>query len=300
MKINVAELLKGCPKGTELDCAMYDNVTLISIDNIEGTIFPIKVRRKDGIHITLTKYGQLANADYAKCVIFPKGKTTWEGFTPPCEFKDGDILTNERGSICIYKGPMYYSQNLADFYCGYRISDHAFILKKFKDKHFGDINGLRLASEIEKQYFFQILSNNGYRWNSETKTLEKLTKPRFKVGDKVIRTATHETHIIEYMTSTGYLFKNEGGIGFTFKDENLYELAPNKFDITTLEPFESRVLVRDDGYSLWQPSVWGLYDKGHRFPYITIGCRYRQCIPYEGNEHLLGKTDDCEEFYKTW
>lgn len=25
-----------------------------------------------------------------------------------------------------------------------------------------------------------------------------------------------------------------------------------------------------------------------------------QCIPYEGNEHLLGKTDDCDEFYKTW
>lgn len=67
-----------------------------------------------------------------------------------------------------------------------------------------------------------------------------------------------------------------------------------------MKPFESKVLVRDDGYSLWQPSLWGLYDKKHRFPYVTIGCRYKQCIPYEGNEHLRGTTNDCDEFYKTW
>jgi hypothetical protein len=27
---------------------------------------------------------------------------------------------------------------------------------------------------------------------------------------------------------------------------------------------------------------------------------YKQCIPYEGNEHLLGTTNDCDNFYKTW
>ena len=24
------------------------------------------------------------------------------------------------------------------------------------------------------------------------------------------------------------------------------------------------------------------------------------CIPFEGNELLLGTTDDCSEYYKTW
>lgn len=24
------------------------------------------------------------------------------------------------------------------------------------------------------------------------------------------------------------------------------------------------------------------------------------CIPYEGNEHLLGTKEDCDEFYKNW
>ena len=33
--------------------------------------------------------------------------------------------------------------------------------------------------------------------------------------------------------------------------------------------------------------------------FIDFG-NYRRCIPYEGNEYLLGKTDDCDDFYKTW
>ena len=24
------------------------------------------------------------------------------------------------------------------------------------------------------------------------------------------------------------------------------------------------------------------------------------CIPYEGNEHLLGTSINCDDFYKTW
>ena len=57
-KINIAELLKDCPKGMELNCLLYENVTLISADDKEHTIFPIKVRRSDGCQITLTEYGQ--------------------------------------------------------------------------------------------------------------------------------------------------------------------------------------------------------------------------------------------------
>ena len=89
-RINVAKLLKECPTGMELDCTMYDSVTLLSVDDREDICFPIRVVREDGNSIALTKYGQYTDADFAKCVIFPKGKTTWEGFQKP--FKDGDIL----------------------------------------------------------------------------------------------------------------------------------------------------------------------------------------------------------------
>ena len=31
-KINIAELLKDCPKGMELDCTMFENVTFVRVD----------------------------------------------------------------------------------------------------------------------------------------------------------------------------------------------------------------------------------------------------------------------------
>lgn len=87
-KINIAELLKNCPRGMELDCVMFNNVTLLEVE--EGAQFPISI--KVGIDDTylLTEYGEWNDGDInAKCIIFPKGKTTWEGFVPPCEFKEG-------------------------------------------------------------------------------------------------------------------------------------------------------------------------------------------------------------------
>ena len=96
-KINIAELLKDCPKGMELDCTIYNSVSLLSVDDREDMVFPIRVLREDGNSTALTKYGQFTDADFEKCVIFPKGKTTWEGFVPPCQFKDGDIVATDSG-----------------------------------------------------------------------------------------------------------------------------------------------------------------------------------------------------------
>lgn len=50
--------------------------------------------------------GQYSDEEDYKCVIYPKGKTTWKGFKPPCKFKDGDVLVhtqNERFIMSIYK-----------------------------------------------------------------------------------------------------------------------------------------------------------------------------------------------------
>ena len=250
-KINIADILKDCPKGMELDCTLYDNASLLDVDSKEGIIFPIRVLREDGNSITLTKYGQITDADFAKCVIFPKGKTTWEGFVPPCKFKDGDIIADEHGNIAIYKGTMWYNKKLAGYYCGYRKFDNCFIPEPKKDGHFGSIEEIRFATEKEKVKLFQVIKDNDYYWNAETKTLVKL--------------------------------------------------VTNRFDITTLVPFKSRVLVRDYDNRIWFPVFWGkrLEDNSNCRYLTTNGC-YKYCIPYEGNEHLLGTTNDCDDFYKTW
>lgn len=78
-----------------------------------------------------------------------------------------------------------------------------------------------------------------------------------------------------------------------------WELVPNKFDITTLKPFD-KVLVRDNDKQKWTVDYFSFADKEQVYPFICVGHYVSQCIPYNGNEHLLGTTDDCDEYYKTW
>ena len=356
-KINLVELLKDCPKGMELDCAMYENVTLLNVDTDDIEIYPIKVVRKDGHIIKLTEYGQYLNRKDAKCIIFPKGKTTWEGFVPPCKFKDGDIVYiktkgyNHNEFIIIFKE--IKNDHIHKHTCfAYQVlytSPNAVC-------HLVDIEEIRIATEEEKQKLFDAIKDNGYKWNAETKTLEnikpkfkvgdrirhkndktiirtinyiyhdsyglcdnhllflkeqdnyelvpnKLVKPRFKVGDRIKTIYGDFQYDIKELTDTHYtLVEVEYKYKYTepIIEDKYWELVPNKFDINALKPFD-KVLVRDNNEQKWIISFFSDYYNGLEiYKYYCINSRYAQCIPYEGNEHLLGKTDECDEYYKTW
>lgn len=242
-KINIAEILKDCPKGMELDCTAYDNCTLEIV--FEGCLFPIQIKTPENV-LHLTKYGSFSQNTHSKCVIFPKGKTTWEGFQRP--FKDGDVVaignSNKASQIFIFKE--YIKEDYAQ--CYGMLDDDGSINFECDDYYVE-----RFATEKEKQKLFDAIKAHGYRWNAETKTLEKLIEP--------------------------------------------------KFDITTLKPFESRVLVRDNDTEKWKSNFWGFYDidETMNYPYDCCGFSFAQCIPYnDDTKHLLGTTDDCDEFYKTW
>jgi hypothetical protein len=244
-KINVAKLLKDCPSGMELDCAMYQDVYFDYVDTL-NIIHCYIQHETHKSSITFNQFGTPNSDIKSKCLIFPKGKTTWEGFQRP--FKDGDILVGENvvcKYIIIYK--KYLSKNTLLYYASLT-NDKMFSVDSCCDnKH------IRFATEEEKQKLFDAIKDNGYHWNNETKTLEKL--------------------------------------------------VPDKFDITTLKPFESRVLVRDTEEEKWKPSIWGYYDNNNTkyYPYETVGGNcFQLCIPYDKNEHLLSTTDDCDDFYKTW
>ena len=380
-KINIAELLKDCPGGMELDCAICENVYFDKVDFDSGLI---KCFIKNDVYENIYFYrdGTHISAQNAKCVIFPKGKTTWEGFQRP--FKDGDIVFSGVDLISIYKEQIrgiggkfvrlhsYVSlrnscmleidkdiwtlegirfateeekQKLFD-----AIKDNGYkwnpenktleklIQPKFKDGdviynagikavaifnkqtdmntishcflnilgnlmichyHSKDLSDWRLATENEKQELFDAIKAHGYKWNSESKTLEKLVEPRFKVGDKIRHKINNKNDI--YEISKVY-DDSYGIVGFTWmiymKYQDNYELVPKKFDITTLKPFESKVLVRDANGDNWIGAFYSHY-KSELF-YVIGNVYYYQCIPYEGNEHLLGTNNDCDEFYKNW
>lgn len=303
-KINIAELLKDCPKGMELDCTIFNSVTFGGIDS--GSSYPIEIKIGDKNTVTewLTEFGEWSTNENSKCVIFPKGKTTWEGFVPPCKFKDGDIVASNNGDyiFMLKKAHTYKDDDVYNVYngtCYFVLASAKFLLTKEGKWYFN-----RLATEEEKQKLFQAVKDNGYRWNNETKSLEKLIEPKFKIGDRIKKYKDKISGIITYISKDGfYKVKYQGtGISYVnFAHQDNWELAPNKFDLNTLKPFESRVLVRDFSYDVWKASFWGcLINNGGDFIYDTTRGLYKQCIPYEGNEHLLGNANECDEFYKTW
>lgn len=360
--INIAEILKDCPSGMELDCTMFECIEFDSI--IDNENFPICCRIKNSNDeynfYSFTKYGCWNNEYKAKCVIFPKDKTTWEGFIPPCEFKDGDVIFKDNFiAILSHIG----LERQFWYHCWYHTKSKCCKFKKdFGIGHINDDSDIRIATEEEKekQKLFDAIKESGYKWNAETKTLEKLSTPKFKVGDKIkhksqrcdictVKDIQNNQYIFEEIWSTlsfdeqhhyelvldkvepkfkvGDRIRERGsyisGVVVKMSEDNYYkvkykgggesyvnikaqdnwELIPNKFDINTLVPFESKVLVRDDEKEKWKPAIWGYYDTDHSkyYPYETVGGNcFVFCIPYEGNEHLLGTTEDCDEFYKNW
>lgn len=249
--INIAELLKDCPKGMELDCTNYDGVVKFDGFNKDN---PYAIRISvlyDGyvnIH-SLTKYGQTSVSSYNKCVIFPKGKTTWENFHRP--FVDGDILVhtqNGRNIISIYKSELQDNDDFKLISCHAILwdKDEGLTVKNPEIACYDDC--VRFANGKEIATLFVELKANGCEWDSDTKTI--------KDGEE-------------------------------------------KFDESKYVAYETRVLVRDSECDKWKPAIYG-YKEFSTLPYATLSGYYKYCIPYEGNEHLLGKADDCSSYFKTW
>ena len=355
-KINLVELLKDCPEGMELYCIMFEG-SVVFEDISEDNEYPIGISTKSGEYTNLTKYGQYLDLEEAKCVIFPKGKTTWEGFQRP--FKDGDILSYQcsglkNRSIYIYK---YHPRMNTSYYVALGGNLNFMINSNGKDALNGYNTTARLATKEEKARLFQVIKENGYKWNPETKTLENLIISKFKIGDKIKKTKDSINGIVSAVFNDSFKVTYFGGgynyVQFRYQDDwelapipkfkvgdiikdkcNLkwkvidvnnhyyevsliltdtfklleikaqddYELVPNKFNIKTLKPFESKVLVRDKNTEKWKSTFWGFYDidNAMNYPYECCGNSFAQCVPYEGNEHLLGTTNDCDEYFKNW
>ena len=293
-KINIAKILKDCPKGTLLYATVHGEVKLSRI--ISSGNYPIEVELDSGADL-FTEDGRMY-PNKGECVLFPsKDQRDWSKFQRP--FKDGDIIFTlcnsgrawisifkKRGAFGLVETYADYAENGSDFYSGTALCNEE------------DIDIQRLATEEEKEKLFKAIEEHDYKWNAETKTLAKLIKPKFKVGDKIQHKNGYSLDVsILKINADCYTVKDFIGdqitIDFTHQDN--YELVPDKFDINTLVPFESRVLTRDSKYQYWTPAFWGFREQNG---YVTTHGYCTYCIPYEGNEHLLGTTDDCSDYYK--
>ncbi len=150
------------------------------------------------------------------------------------EFKDGDIVMSDSGTIVLVRG---ISLTRKIYYHAYMRNEYIYI-NQVEGEFFSRISRIkRFATDSEKQQLFDALAKEGKRWDSEKKQIVDL-KPK-----------------VEF------------------------------------KPFD-KVLVRDSQSDKWRVNLFGYIDKDEYYHCVFANWVY--CIPYAGNEHLLGTTKDVE------
>lgn len=228
--MNIAEILKHCPKGTKLYSTVHGEVTLHKVYDECTLPYPIYIDTIDTMgHESLTKEGHLYE-NKGECVLFPsKNQKNWNNFRIPV--KKGDIMMHIDGSR-----PFIASGETISFYpkaiCGisgvFTMGGNTIWTSEFY-----------IPASIEAtRELFNKMEKAGYRWNLETLELEKIEEP-----------------------------------------------------MLILKPFD-KVLVRNTKTEKWRASLFSNYATTVDYSYACISARYRYCIPYEGNEHLIGTNKD--------
>ena len=306
--MNIAEILKYCPKGTKLYSNIFGEVTLDKI--VINEKFPIIVRKFDGMRTSFTEEGCYVSYPDSECTIFPsKDQRDWSKFRLPT--KPGDIMMMVDGS-CPFITTNVFNKNAPICYCSIG-SDGKLVV------HHTWYNNFYIpASEEAKKKLFDKIAEAGYKWNADTLELEKL-EFEFKEGN-VIKDNKNNLYLIvdtNVRPKIGCALNQDmkltildkvttlASIKFalaTEKERNTlysalvregyqYDKKQHKLIKQEFKPFD-KVLVRDDINDKWSINLFSYYDEEDRnFPYVCISGHYEHCIPYEGNEYLLGTTD---------
>lgn len=80
------------------------------------------------------------------------------------------------------------------------------------------------------------------------------------------------------------LFKAMDKAGYTWDGETLKKKQKSQF-----KPFD-KVLVRDAESEKWRCAFYSHIEPVGLYRYVTTGGMHMMCIPFEGNEHLVGTT----------
>lgn len=172
--LDLTEILKDCPKGIKLYSPIFGDVYL---DKIRPYLAVVATTNKEQSGF---KEEFLYDGRYGingECMLFPsKNQKDWSKWQKP--FTDGDIIT-----FMFYNKPTIYiyrenGTHNTSYYAAYSSSSNKFY-SDATGALSGDRTDLRFATEEEKQKLFDVIKKNGYKWNPETKTLEKVKKEKF-------------------------------------------------------------------------------------------------------------------------
>lgn len=326
-KLNIAEILKNKPRGTKLYSMIHGKC---SFEAVTDEIFKINFcTSKFGLtqsgECTLIKFGNMY--DGGECIIFPsKEMRDWKKFS----WKKGDVLISNDGYIEVIFDK-WYDDTYTSFYCKHYLNSEDKNKIVYYEEFLCTTERYSLEDKNTVQTYIKTIEERlGGELNRETFEIKK-THPKFKDGDilscdedSYTRHTTLILHKDENITeSIVSLVRHRKLIRINTPIDNflLSRLYPARedekkelFDALEKEgkawdaekkqivdikkehqfkPFE-KVLVRDSYENKWRASFFSHIKEGYA-KYVTTGFVWKFCIPYEGNEHLLGTTNNVED-----
>ena len=314
-KINIAEILKDKSEGTKLWTDMFGSVTLYVVTDACDA-FQVKHHNKEP---WFDKDGKLCK-EGVLCIYPSKSMRDWSKFA----WKKGDVLVSKDNVHIIFE------KFEDDAYT--RFKGKHYLWKYCDEDDYNKEETKMLTSVFEKAnddvaqtYIKTIEEKLGGKLNGETLEVEK-AQQEFKNGDIVTIMPRIGDKLI-------YLFKaedNEKYYGHAFLDGNIAIVNEDSYcqkDFSTARPsteeekqqlFEAlakkgkawdaenkevadlkpkvkpfdRVLVRDSKSDNWRANLFSYIGKDGYYHCVYANWAY--CIPYIGNESLLGTTKDVE------
>lgn len=318
-KVSVAEILKDKPVNTKLYSPLFGDVYF---SHVEDSI--INVEHHAGVSKFFNS-GRYYNFDESEPLLFPSMEMRdWEKFS----WKRGDVLVNSRGLKILFD--RWANNNYTSFYAKtINLVEDGFLdtnlhtlasekeaksfIKCIEEKLGGKLN--RETLEVEKQPEFKdgdiafadygnrqgvfIVSDKTdlYEGYSSFISLD-LRGLTLSMG---YRTCFFKKNLCELRLATEeekqQLFDALAKEGKRWDAENkmVVDLKPK----VEFKPFD-KVLVRNTDTEEWFPGFFEKFDSTWNNPYHIMNRRsmtdfaFKQCIPYIGNESLLGTTKDVE------
>lgn len=318
-EINVEEILKDKPQGTKLYSSICGAVELKEV---------LDVRKKKSIVVKELNSSNQHRFWYdgkffkaGQCVLQPsKEMADWSKFS----WKKGNVLINSCGFQCIFKE--WASDDYTKFNGCYSCSRDGY--EDVSNAETAKFD--KLDNNIAYGYVREIERKLGGILNLETLDIEK-AQPEFKDGDIVCMMDRFDNYrfIFIYRNEDDENFYYHAHItrkGFVNLGKNEYLSKPRNYSVhfateeekqqlfdalakkgkawdaekkmlvdlkkkVELKPFD-KVLVRDNEDDIWEVSLFGYKDE--LYYRCDNGIPWIQCIPYDGNEHLLGTTNNVE------
>lgn len=325
-KINIAKILKNKPEGTKLWTDMFGEVTLYVVTD-KCDAFQVKHHNKEP---WFDKDGKLCK-EGVLCIYPSKSMRDWRKFAWK---KGDVLISNDGKKEVFFNGFTDDTYALFKAKHGFEVLSNGNTIYFANEDGIATSNYTIEDKDVAQTYINTIEERLGGKLNRETLEIEKahpkfkdgdivfmkgiksklfancifILRSEYKDGDERAfyyafynvddkytldeygNTKVHYSLRLATDSEKQQLFDAlaKKGKAWDAEKKQIVDLKPK---VDELKPFD-KVLVRDSESDKWRANLFGYIDKDGYYHCVYANWAY--CIPYIGNESLLGTTKDVE------